>query len=441
VGQSRGPEEAFILAANLSLVGALGWVALEPGVLDGHFYRNPVFGLTHILTLGWVSLMILGVLLRLSPVALGVEPRGKRLGFAVWGLWVVGASGVVAHMIRGEWFGVWTSAVCVFASAVLLPVLHPGILRRAREGNAVARYAALAMLNLILAASAGLFIGINKHLGLVALDPTAVLGIHFHLAEIGWVSFMILGFGRKLLPSLAPPAARDPGETRRRLLALEVGLLCVVAGLLGVPGLLFAGTILLGFGILDHLGRPLLRLARGRVEDRASFWASIALLFLAVDVLLGMLLGLDLEAVLPWPRDRLLFAYGVIALLGWNTLAITSIAMKLFPLWVWKERFEEDWGKRPVPAVKDLYCRYVQEATGAALGAGCLVTVAGILQAEPAVVAWGVRLAALGSLCFLFNFVRMSRWAILPLEFRPGPRDWERFHALCGEGKDAFPGT
>jgi hypothetical protein len=114
--------------------------------------------------------------------------------------------------------------------------------------------------------------------------------------------------------------------------------------------------------------------------------------------------------------------------------------MKLFPLWVWEERFKEDWGKRPVPAVKELYCRFVQEATGIALGAGCVVTVVGILKADSTLLAWGVRLAALGALCFVFNFVRMARWALLPLEFRPRPRDWERFRALRGEDKDVSPG-
>jgi hypothetical protein len=143
VGQSRGPEEACILTANLSLVGSLGWLALRPGVLDGHFYRNPVFGLTHVFTLGWVSLLILGVLLRLSPALLGAEPRGKGLGFTVWGLWVVGASGLVAHMIRANGSGCGPRSACSRRrSSCPCSIWDPP----SRPGRpSVARYASLAM--------------------------------------------------------------------------------------------------------------------------------------------------------------------------------------------------------------------------------------------------------------------------------------------------------
>jgi hypothetical protein len=41
-----------------------------------------------------------------------------------------------------------------------------------------------------------------------------------------------------------------------------------------------------------------------------------------------MCLGMGLDTRLPWPRDRLLYAYGVTAFLGWNTLAITSFGLK-----------------------------------------------------------------------------------------------------------------
>jgi hypothetical protein len=435
----RGAEEIFVLSAMLSLLGALAWASIDRRLWAGHFYRIPLFGLTHVVTLGWLSLIIQGVLLRLTPMLLGVEPRGSRWTYPVCGLWLLGASGMVAHMLRGDWFGVWTAALCVWAAAALLPVLHSGVIRRARDGNVVARYAALAMAHLILAASVGVFIGLNKHLEWVAVDPMVWVGVHFHLAEVGWVTFMILGFGRKLLPGSAPAPGREPGESRLRLGGLEVGLALTIGGLLTGRILLAVGACLLAASLAAHLRKPLRDLITGKIQDRASFWASVAAGFLVLDAAIGVLLALHLESALPWTRDRLLFAYGVIALLGWNTLAITSFALKLFPLWVWQERFGPEWGIRPVPAVKDLYRPWLQEATGLALTLGTLLLAAGLVQGWADLALWGARVAGLGGLCFLVNFVLMSRWALLPVPFHPGPEDWERFQALRGEQNGASP--
>jgi hypothetical protein len=431
---SRGAEELFVLPALLSLVVALAWASIDGQVWSGHFYRNPTIGLVHVFTLGWLSLVIQGVLVRLGPMVLGIKARGRRWMLAAAGLWIVGASGTAAHMVRGEWFGVWTAGVCLWVAALLIPVSYPGLIGLAMKGHAIARYAALAMLHLILAASVGTFIGLNKHLSWTAINPFAMLGAHFHLAEVGWVTFMILGFGRKLVPSLAPSRERDPRTTRLRLLGLELGLLLTVLGLLlQSRALLCAGATFLAIALVLHTAPALGKLFSGTIQDRATFWASVAMLFLVVDALLGLGLAWSLDRWLSLDRDRLLFVYGAIACLGWNTLTITSLALKLFPLWAWQERFEPDWGVRPVPGVKDLYRPWLRELSGVALTVGTVLVSAGILAGLPSLAQWGARLSLAGVLCFVANFVLIARWALFNWPYRPSEEDWTRFHALRTE--------
>jgi len=423
-------EDVFVLTAMVSFVGGLLWLAVDPGILEGHFYREPLFGITHLFTLGWISLMAMGVLVRLGPMTLGVEPRGPKLGFTVYGLWVVGGAGTAVHMVWGQWFGVWTAALCLWLAALLLPFLHPGVFRRAREGDWVARYAAAAILHLFLAASLGIFIGLNKHLVLVQVSPYRLMAAHFHLAVVGWVTFLILGFGRKLWPLLAP-VAKDGKENAIRFWALEIGLLGLVGSLLFLPMLTGVFARVLGAAVLFHVLRPLLRWFTGRVQDRASFWAGVALLALTLDVLLGWstLAGLGV------PSDRLYYAYGLLALLGWTTLAITAFALKLFPLWVWQERFEPDLGKRPVPAMRSLYSSRLQTVTGTGIALGVAVLVAGILLDLPALFRPGTWMLAVGGLSFVVNFVRMARWGVLRREYHPTEEDRERFRAVYGNPK------
>jgi hypothetical protein len=56
--------------------------------------------------------------------------------------------------------------------------------------------------------------------------------------------------------------------------------------------------------------------------------------------------------------------------LGWITLTITAQVYKLFPMFVWEERFRDLWGKEPVPAMRDLYSGTLQTVSGGFLSLG-----------------------------------------------------------------------
>ncbi|HVQ25300.1 MAG TPA: hypothetical protein VMV01_08980, partial [Planctomycetota bacterium] len=74
-GQKAAAEEPFILTALLSLLAASLWMALRPELLLQFFYSPEHLALTHLVTLGFLTSLIMGVLLRVAPEALGVAPR------------------------------------------------------------------------------------------------------------------------------------------------------------------------------------------------------------------------------------------------------------------------------------------------------------------------------------------------------------------------------
>src|SRR5688572_30636705 len=140
---------------------------------------------------------------------------------------------------------------------------------------------------------------------------------------------------------------------------------------------LFAVMIALAFWL--HAWRPLRMLLAGKIQDRASFWGSIALVFLVLDSAIGVALSLG------WPgadsvfRMRVQLAYAYIGFLGWITLTISAIAYKLFPMFVWEERFRSLWGKEPVPAMTDLYSSKLQMLSGCFISLGVTGTSIGIV--------------------------------------------------------------
>lgn len=398
------PTKAFVFTGILSFLGGMVWLALHPELLEAHFYRPDLIGLTHVLTLGWISMMILGMLGRLSPMLFHLDPPNRKLTWLVYTLWVIGGSGIISHMWWNEPFGVWTSALCLWITTFLILLSHRGILKRAREGDWIARYAAAAMVHLLLAATLGMFIGINKHVTLVSIHPYRAVSAHFHLAEVGWVTFMILGFGRKLWPSLAPSPENEPGESRLRFWLLETGLLGLTVALLFIPSLVPVFGTLLAVAVLIHFRGPFRKMITRTIRDRASFWAAISVILATVTVMVGLILGFGLA-----PDHRMAVAYGFLALVGWNAVAITSFALKLLPMWIWQERFGEDLGNKPVPAMRDLYSRRLQDGTGGLLAGGTVVTGAGILASQGLLIAIGLWMILTGVLLFGVNVVLMLR--------------------------------
>jgi len=437
-GSQRDPhtlEEPFVLTAMLSLLGASLWLALRPDLLLRYFYAAELLALTHLVTLGFVTAISMGVLQRLLPTLLKVGPRSRRLGFVQLLLFFVGGSGMIFHFARGGWVGMgWATLLVLGAALVQLANLRD-VWRPARRGSWTARYAAAALVGLVLAACAGALIGMNKALPLErSLLPGTFLGAlyaHIHLAALGWATNLILGFQLELLPS----SRGDERWLPLRFWALQAGILGLAVSLLfEQPGTaLFASMIVAA--LAWHAWGPTRHFLSGRVREPAvlALWALLA----CGAAGWAMAAGLVPEAH-PW-RPRLQVAYGYLGLVGWVGLTVVAMAFKLFPMWVWKERFQADFGRRPVPGMKELYGHRLRAAADAALAAGVSSVTLGAATGWRPGVAVGAWLVVGGVLGFLVNFVRVARWELLGLEFRPSEADWEKFRFLFPDRARAAP--
>ncbi len=425
----RTLEEPFVLVAMLSLVGSSIWLWQRYEVLLQYFYMAELLALTHLVTLGFVTSISMGVLQRLLPTLLSVWPRSRRLAALQLALFLIGASGMVFHFWIEEWIGMGWATILVLAAALVQLANLRDVWPLAWRGNWTARYVAAALVGLPLAAAVGALIGMNKALALKSsLLPTSFLGAlyaHIHLAAVGWVTNLIFGFQLELLPTTVGSARWLPV----RFWMLQGGLLGLAITLLfGRPGAgVFATLVFVAVGW--HVLGPTRAFLAGRLREMAL--VPLWLLFLCA--LAGWLMAVGLVPESHAARSRLQAAYGYLGLYGWFGLTIVAMAFKLFPMWVWKERFQDHFGKRPVPGMKDLYSHRLKSAADAALATGVIAVGSGALFASRDALRFGSLLALIGVLGFLANFIRMARWELLKLEYRPTAADWRKFHVMFPE--------
>ncbi len=410
-------EEPFIITAMLSLLGGALWIALRPELLLQFYYSPEMLALTHLLTLGFATSLVMGVLLRLAPTALHCPVRSRGAAITQCVLYLVGASGMVIHFALGTWVGLAWATVLVLAAAIIQAFNLSFVFRQALRGDPVAMHVAAALVNLVLAATLGMSFGMLRAHGLGTSWLTAPLldriAAHLHLALVGWITMMILGLQLQLLPQTIGSRRWLP----LRFLALQLGLLVSVTCLLtGWPGRAVGAALVLA-ALVSHAAGALAAFS----IRRADVWEMIALVLLLLLGFTGLALALDLPDPASPLRLRVEFAYGVVALFGWVCLTVASTAFKLFPTWVWEERFLPEHRSTgvAVPAPVTLFSQRLRHASGALLTLGSLATAAGMLAEEPGLVAVAAWVLVAGVLAFVANFIRTARWALLRKEWSP----------------------
>jgi hypothetical protein len=352
---------AFVLAGVAALLVGVGWLTARPDILATYHYNQYVLAVTHLMTLGFVSSVIMGAMYQLVPVALETKLYSERL--ARWHL--------AAHLpgvLGMVWmFWVWNlKQVGHFGSLVALGIglfvfNMARTLRRVPRWNVVATGIASAVVWLALTGLAGLYVAAAKCWTFSPFSPIPQMHAHAHLGGVGFFILMIVAVSYKLVPMFSLSEVQNARRAGWSIGLLNAGLagLFVTILLDSAWKLLFAAVIVAALGLYGLELRAILRARKRRPLDWALRY------FLTAVSLLAPLGGLAL--VLCWPgvpatafTAQLENVYGLVALLGVVTLAILGMLYKIIPFLVWFARYSLEVGRYRVPALADLYSPTLQ---------------------------------------------------------------------------------
>jgi hypothetical protein len=421
-------EEPFVLTAMLSLVGATVWMQLRARMLLQFFYSAEMLALTHLVTLGFASSIVQGVMQRLAPRSFGMKGPSRRAAWIHCGLYLLGASGLVVHFALERGTGMAWSAGTLLVAALGLcwnfrqlfgKALAPGPAGFV-DGDWGARWVAASLVHFVLAAFLGASYATAKTTGFGAQLWSAPLlerlGAHLHLALVGWIGGAIHGYQRKLLPAVRA----SPRVEAVRFVLVQGGLLGLVVSLLvgsesaaRLAAPVFAATIALGIA-LDSVP-AIVRMG----HNLPGLWETVAHGLLLALAGVGVALAFGFPAPDSDLRFPLELAYAFVALLGWVLLTVMGTSWKLFATWVWEERFLPEKGTKPIPPVRALSSKPLVAASGAAITIGALGVAGSIVASSLPALRLFLVVHAAGVLCFVVNFARIARWELLQLEYRP----------------------
>lgn len=397
------PLAYLVCAAAAFLVASLGVAWLGPE-LAGHYYHPRLLALTHTVTLGWVTLAIMGASYQLIPIVLERPIWSERLARWQLAILVVAVIGMVAHFHLGTWPGLATAAG-LLGVGIALHLLNVGMsLRGLTQWTLTARLVVLAYGGLALTTLFGLILAVNRVWPLLPGEFFPTLHAHVQLALLGWVAPMILAVAARVYPMFFLSPAPRRVHSFLQLCGLAAGVPAVVLGLLGVPGLLVAGALAVVMAAGAHAAW-MCEMASGRKRpglDWGLRFVLTATAFLAPAAALGVAMAADRLA-----GPRVALAYAVVTLGGWISLTIVGMMLKIVPFLVWYRAYSPRAGREPVPTLAQLSWPRAEGLAYRLLTGGVVLLAAAVLVGEPAWIRAAGAVLALGSLAFAAALARV----------------------------------
>ncbi len=417
---------AYFAVAVLALLGA------EALVAGGFAYpAAPLLApwslvAVHLVTIGWLSVLMLGALHQFLPVIAARPLASDCLAFVSLILITIG----LAAMLLGFLALDGSAAAIVFlplgGSAVLLGFLAAianlgWTLRGAAALPLPARFVAAALVFLVLTALLG--IGFGCAVAAASVPEWISLlferGLRLHLlAGIGgWFALTAVGVSYKLLPMFML-ADEERGRVGTGVLLLMAGGIAVAwtGGIVAVLSdsrwspVISIGEDAAGAGAVLYLW-DMVRLYRGR-QRRAlelnAVTAAVSLAFLGVAVG-GLIVARVADGGEDWVPPLLL-----LMLLGWLSLLGLGQLYKIVPFLTWLERYAPRLGRGPVPRVQDLVNEKRARPWFAAFGLGSLIVAAAAMAASPTVARMGAAILFLSTLAIAWELITARRASPAP---------------------------
>jgi hypothetical protein len=415
----------YFSAAHLALAFAAFLVAWSPRAAAGFFYHSRMVAIVHLLTLGWITNSILGAIYIVGPATLGIALPARRRDYVAFTLVSVGIIGIVGHFWIEELSGMAWSAACATAGILLVVGRLVAGLPAARIPIGVKLHVALAAVNLVLAATAGILLGLDKVYHFLPGYVLANVFAHAHLAAVGWAAMMVVGVGYRLVPMVIPAKAPSGSTLYVSAALIEVGVLVLFAALIAQSAWTRAGAILIVGGLVSfavHIAAMVRRRSKKPAGAPALDFAVLHAAAAGASLFVACTLGLYLVFTPASDTSlRLAMAYGVFGLLGFLAQMIVGMQAMLVPLLVWYRLLGDSGFKGPVVPPYAMPIRSVQQVVFTAWAfAVPSIAVGFALNAIPLLSAgaWTLGLSIVMS--------AVGHWHVV----RPAPPDFRREHPV-----------
>ena len=372
----------FYLYAGISFfVATLLLIFSTPAFLQ-HYFHPHTLAITHVMALGWGTMMILGASHQLVPVLIEGKLYSDALAYLSFAFAAVGIPLLVIGFYQFD-FG-WpaqTGAIFINA-AIIFYLINIGVsMAKSKHENVHAVFVFTGTLWLTITTIVGLFLIYNFTRNILSKDSLSYLPLHAHLGIVGWFLLIVIGVGSRLIPLFLISKYHNDK------------LLWWIYGLINFALISFI-IFFLYFKISSLYFLPLIAITAAifmfayycyhayyeRIRKKVDYQVKISLLSVLMMLLpLFFLFIIILWLLVSSSSYSLVLTYGFCIFFGWITAIIFGMTFKTLPFIVWNKVYHDKAGLGKTPNPKELFSDKVFLGMGIFYLAGFVLFAAGIL--------------------------------------------------------------
>ncbi len=399
----------FIAGAIVWLISTL-LITLFPESLLQHYFNPHLLAITHLLVLGWITMIIFGALYQLLPVILQVKLKSEKLGyfsfvflltgtlFLAYSFWnfEIGTPIITGGILIGI-------SVAGFMLNILLTTL------KSKETSIEKDFIVAATWWLFFTVAAGIALAVNLTHPFLKQEHTELLKLHAHAGIAGWFLQLIFGVASKLLPMFMVSHNINQSYLKYSYLLVNAGLISALTGLyINMPVITVSGAFIVAAGavcfilylIIAYRHRVKRKLDTGMTQSMFAF-----MMLMAAGPLLFLLI-FNPDSLSKWNLP-MAAAYGSVLIPGFISALIQGQTYKTLPFIVWLKVYRQKVGKQKIPLPKELYSDIMARYQMYLYMAGFTAMLAGILIEHKLLVQIGAAAITVSAFVFLSNIFKI----------------------------------
>jgi len=347
----------FAAGAFLWLM-AIVLIAIYPDSFSQHYFSPKLLAITHLVVLGWISMIIFGALYQLIPVILEVKLFSEKLAQISFYTLILGTLLLSYSFWSSQLKTTLHVAVAFLLIAIVLFAINVFFTATKAEKQSIEKKFIITSITwLFLTVSLGILAAFNLSESFLTINHLELLKIHAHWGIFGWFLQLIIGVGSKLLPMFMVSHHLNTKKLNFAFVTINLG---IIAGTIEffVPSsiLLYFSVAIIVAGVLSFLSY-LFEAYQKRIKkslDKGMKQSLMAFLILIIPMF--MMIGLQFNLPnITFFKTELSLAYGVTLLMGFISSLIMGQTYKTLPFIVWLKVYKNKVGKGNIPFPKDLY--------------------------------------------------------------------------------------
>lgn len=401
----------FYAYAALAFLVACIFLFVSAGDFTQHYFHPHTLAITHIMALGWGTMMILGASHQLVPVLIESKLYSVALAYISFASAAIG----IPLLTYGFYvFDLGLHTQCggiLIVCAVIIYLVNLAVsMGKSKQENVHAFFIFTAVLWLLATVIVGLLLLYNFSYPLLPKDSLAYLPVHAHIGIVGWFLLLIIGVGSRLIPMFLISKYNNSRQLWLIYALVNGGLLFFIfAALYSTNRLLFVIPLFAVLVAVILFGNFCYKSYQQRIRKKVDEQMKVSLLSVLMMLLPLIVLAVIITVLIlsSAANTTLITAYGFVIFFGWLTAIILGMTFKTLPFIIWNKIYHHLAGKGKTPNPKDLFNETVFRWMVIFYITGFLLFVAGILFHAIIILQIAAALLILTSLLYNWNVIKL----------------------------------